>query len=117
MSERVEAMERPETRYARCGDVHIAYQVVGDGPINVLFAMGIPLSIDSLWDAPPAVRFFRRLASFARIILFDRRGVGLSDPITASAPPTLEQWMEDALTVLDDARCDRVALLGSDIHG
>ncbi len=110
-------MQAAETQYVECGDVYIAYQVVGDGPVDLLVAIGVPLSIDSLWDAPPAVRFLERLGSFARVILFDRRGIGLSDPTSAASPPTLEQWMEDALAILDEIGSDHVAVLGSDIHG
>jgi pimeloyl-ACP methyl ester carboxylesterase/DNA-binding CsgD family transcriptional regulator len=110
-------VDAPEIRYARSGDTHIAYQVVGDGPVDVLFAMGVPLSVDSLWDATPPARFLRGLTTFARVILFDRRGVGLSDPVAAGSPPTLEQWMADALAVLDELECTDVALLGTEVHG
>ncbi len=110
-------MTLPEIRYARAGGAHVAYEIEGDGPINVLLAIGIPVSIDALWDAPAPTSFLRRLAAFSRVLLFDRRGVGLSDPVTAESPPTLEQWMEDALAVLDDAGVDRAAVLGTDSIG
>ena len=106
----------PETRYARSGDAYIAYQVFGDGP-DLLLSMGIPISMDAWWDAPQPSRFLKRLASFSRVLILDRRGTGLSDPISPSAPPTLEQHMEDAIAVLDDAGSERAAVLGSDLIG
>lgn len=93
--------ETPETRYAQSGNVNIAYQILGSGPENLLLIGGNHISIDSMDEEPPFARFHRRLASFSRVIRFDRRGVGLSDPIAPSDPPTLEQLVEDALAVLD----------------
>jgi class 3 adenylate cyclase len=107
----------PETRYASSGDVSIAYQVVGDAPVDLLLAMGIPHSMDAFWDLEPARRFLARLATFSRLILFDRRGVGLSDPATSGDPPTLEQWMGDAIAVLDACGSKRSAVLGCDVIG
>jgi class 3 adenylate cyclase len=106
----------PETRYARNGDVHLAYQAFGDGP-DLLVCMGVPISMDAWWDAPQPSRFLRRLASFSRVLIFDRRGRGLSDPISPPTPTTLEQHVEDALAVLNDAGSQRAAVLGSDIIG
>ena len=106
----------PVTRYAKAGDAHIAYQVFGDGP-DLLLAMGIPISMDAWWDAPQPSRFLHRLASFSRVLILDRRGTGLSDPISPTAPPTLEQHIEDAIAVLDDAGLERAAVLGSDVIG
>lgn len=89
------------TRYARNGDVHIAYQVEGDGPIDLLaFSFGT-LPMDAVADEPSLDRFHQRLASFTRLIRFDLRGVGLSDPHAPGSAPTLEQWMSDARSVLD----------------
>jgi pimeloyl-ACP methyl ester carboxylesterase len=79
--------EVPETRFARNGDAHIAYQVFGDGA-DLLLSIGIPVSIDAWWDAPQPSRFLRRLASFSRVLILDRRGCGLSDPISPSEPFT-----------------------------
>jgi pimeloyl-ACP methyl ester carboxylesterase/DNA-binding CsgD family transcriptional regulator len=99
-----------ETRYARSGDVHIAYQVVGDGPLDLVFVMGWVSSIDWYWAEPRVARFFRRLASFSRLILFDKRGTGLSDRVAEL--PTLEQRMDDVRAVMDAANCERAALFG-----
>src|ERR1700675_1679535 len=72
---------RPETRYARSGDVHLAYQTVGDGPIDVLFIDQWWSNVDTQWDVPPLARMLERVASFSRLILLDKRGTGLSDPV------------------------------------
>lgn len=93
----------PETRYARSGDASIAFQVMGTGPQDLLLVLANHISIDSMDDEPSLARFHRRLASFCRIIRFDRRGVGLSDPVLPSDPPTVEQLVEDAVAVLDAA--------------
>jgi class 3 adenylate cyclase len=91
----------PQTRYARSGDVSVAYQVLGDAPHEVVMSFGPAGAIEHLWDLPLAVRFYDRLSSFARVLLFDRRGTGASDPVPG--PPTLEQQAEDMLTVMDAA--------------
>ena len=103
-------MLQPKTSYARNGDVNIAYQVVGDGPLDLLFLPAFVSHLDLYWAAPDTAAFFRRLASFSRLILFDKRGTGLSDP--ASRAVTLEERMEDARAVLDDAGSERTALFG-----
>ncbi len=99
-----------ETRYAKSGDVHIAYQVVGHGPLDLVFVMGWVSSIDWFWAEPRVARFLRRLASFSRLILFDKRGTGLSDRVAEL--PTLEQRMDDVRAVMDAANCGRAALFG-----
>ncbi len=104
----------PETRYARSGDAYIAYQVLGEGPPDVLYLSSGTISIDSIDDEPGFARFHRDLASFSRLIRMDLRGVGLSDPIDPSVPPTLERWVGDAVAVLDDAGSPRAALCGAD---
>jgi class 3 adenylate cyclase len=105
--------DQPETRYARSGDVHIAYQLLGTGPPDVLlFSFGV-LPIDAVAEEPGLDRFHRRLASFGRLIRFDPRGVGLSDPVAPASPPTLEQWMADAVAVLDAAGSERAAVLST----
>jgi class 3 adenylate cyclase len=91
------------TRYAKNGDVHLAYQVLGAGPIDLLLLEGNFIPTDA-WDEQPLLAHaIRRLASFSRIIRLDRRGIGCSDPITVTTPPTLDQWMDDTLAVLDAA--------------
>ena len=103
-------MHPPRTRYARSGDASIAYQVLGDGPLGLVFVPGWISHLDLTWEAPAQVRFFERLAAFSRLILFDKRGTGLSDP-TATVP-TLEQRMEDVRAVLDAVGVGRAALFG-----
>ncbi len=100
----------PQTRYAQSGDVSIAYQVVGDGPIDLVFVMGWVSHLDYFWAEPSFARFLRRLASFSRLILFDKRGTGLSDRV--GALPTLEQRMDDVRAVLDAVGSRQAALLG-----
>ncbi len=104
-------MDSPRTRYARSGRYYIAYQVAGDGP-DLLYIPGWVSQIDLYWDEPSVARFFRRLASFSRLILFEQRGNGLSDPVDASAVPTLEERMDDLVAVLDAVGSDRAAVLG-----
>ena len=110
-------MKAPETRYVMSGSASIAYQAVGEGPPELILVMGIPHSMDAFWDIEPGHRFLDRLASFSRLVLFDRRGVGLSDPVMAAEAPTLEQWMGDALAVLDEVGSERAVVLGCDVIG
>jgi class 3 adenylate cyclase len=100
----------PETRYARNGDVHIAYQVSGDGPFDVLMVPGFVSNVELVWDMPFGGPTLRHLGSFARVISFDKRGTGLSD--RAVGVPTLEQRMDDVRAVLDAAGAERAALFG-----
>ena len=94
----------PKTRYARTADgVHIAYQVHGDGPIDLLIALGWTTNIEALWEEPSMARFLNRLASSSRLILFDKRGVGLSDRVPESQLPSLETRMDDLRAVMDAA--------------
>jgi pimeloyl-ACP methyl ester carboxylesterase len=104
------SLKKPETRYALSGDVSIAYQVVGNGPIDLVFVPGWISHLDHYWDEPRIARFFGRLASFTRLIRFDKRGTGLSD--RAVAIPTLEQRMDDVRAVMDAAGSQRAAILG-----
>ena len=99
-----------ETKYAKSEGVHVAYQVTGDGPLDLLLVPDGIIPIEAMTEEPSFARFLERLGSFSRLIRFDRRGIGLSDPV--SAPPTLEQWMEDARAVLDAVGSERAALLG-----
>lgn len=106
------ALTRPPIHYAQSGDVNIAYQVIGEGPLDLVFVMGWVSHLDYFWAEPSFARFLRRLASFARVILFDKRGTGLSDRVPLSDLPTLEQRMDDVRAVLDAAGSKRAALLG-----
>jgi pimeloyl-ACP methyl ester carboxylesterase len=105
-------MERPETRYARSGDLNIAYQVFGDGPLDLLYVPGWISNIGLMWDEPGQARMLDRLASFSRLILFDKRGTGLSDSVPLDRLPTLEQRMDDVRAVLEAAGSERAALFG-----
>ncbi len=98
----------PETRYTRSGELYIAYQVVGDGPIDLIWIPGWISNIDHYWAEPSVARYFERLASFSRLILFDRRGTGLSDPLTRA--PTLEEQMDDVVAVMDAAGSEKATL-------
>ena len=81
VSSRARAVTASPIRYAENGDIHIAYQVVGDGPLDLVCVMGAMTNLNVLWDDPDYRRFFQRLASFSRLILFDKRGMGLSDRV------------------------------------
>ncbi len=94
------AGEAPDTRYARSGDLHIAYQIVGEGPIDLLFFSEWWFNIDVQWEDILLSRCLRRLASFSRLILFDTRGFGLSDPLPHHRMPSLEETMADVLAVV-----------------
>lgn len=98
----------PVTRYARSGDLHIAYQVVGEGPFDLLYVPSWISQVEHYWEEPLIARYFGRLASFSRLIMFDRRGSGLSDPLPRA--PTLEEQMDDVIAVLDAAGSERAAL-------
>jgi pimeloyl-ACP methyl ester carboxylesterase len=100
------------TRYARSGEVNIAYQVVGEGPLDLVFVSGWVSNLDVMWEEPSFARFLRRLASFSRLILFDKRGTGLSDRVPEADLPTLEARMDDVRAVLDAVGAERAALLG-----
>src|SRR4030095_886757 len=89
----------PETRYAKSGDVNIAYQVLASGSLDLIYVMGWVSNIEYFWQEPSMNRFLRRLASFSRLILFDKRGTGLSDKLVNL--PTLEQRMDDVRAVMD----------------
>src|SRR6185503_10253342 len=95
----------PETMYARSGDVNIAYQVIGDAPLDLVFVMGWVSHLEYFWREPSFARFLMRLASFSRLILFDKRGTGLSDRVPINELPTLEQRM-------DAVGSERAALCG-----
>ena len=106
-------MDIPETRYAKAADgVHIAYQVVGDGPIDILFVLGWVTHLERMWTEPRFARFYTRLASFSRVMLFDKRGVGLSDRVSEDRLPSLEVRMDDARAVMDAVGSERAVVLG-----
>jgi class 3 adenylate cyclase len=103
-------MEPPETRYATSGDVNIAYQVVGEGPLDLVFIPSLTHHLELVWENPPQARFFERLASMGRLLLFDKRGTGMSDRFVGA--PTLETRMDDIRAVMDASGSERAALIG-----
>src|SRR5215813_1114099 len=104
---------KPKTQYATStGGVNIAYQVIGEGPLDLVFVMGWVSHLEYSWQEPSFARFLTRLASFSRLILFDKRGTGLSDAVPLSELPTLEQRMTDVQAVMDAVGSERAALLG-----
>ena len=102
----------PETRFARNGDVHIAYQAVGSGPLDLLLCDTWVHHVEAVWDFPDFARFLRRLSSFGRLIHFDRRGTGLSDPVPLHELPDPATQVEDAVAVLDAAESSEAAVVG-----
>lgn len=102
----------PATRYVRTPGGHVAYQVFGDGPHTILFIPNWVNNLDVMWDAPGLPAYMGRLSSFARVVCFDKRGTGVSDPVPLDSPPTLERWMDDAVAALDAAGIDEVAVIG-----
>jgi class 3 adenylate cyclase len=106
-------MDAPETRYVAVGDADVAYQVLGEGPLDLLFCYGLGSHIEFNWQVPTIAEFYDRLASFSRLIIFDRRGTGASDGVPRSAVPTLEEWTEDMAAVLDAAGSARTAILAT----
>lgn len=100
----------PETRYAKSGDVHLAFQVFGEGEHDLVHVAGFLSHVELLWESPVFARYFEGLGSFCRVILFDKRGMGLSDPV--SDVPTLEQRMDDLAAVMDAAGSERAVLHG-----
>src|SRR5437667_11271711 len=106
-------MHDVETRYATSNDGHVAYQVVGSGPRDLVFVPNWGSNVEVMWEEPSLARFLRRLATFSRLLCFDKRGTGVSDPVPLAALPTLEEWMDDVRGVMDAADSKRAALLGS----
>ncbi len=106
------SVEIPQTQYARSGDVNIAYQVLGEGPIDLVFVMGWVSHLEYCWSDPSFASFLRRLAGFSRLILFDKRGTGLSDRVPVDGLPALEQRMDDVRAVMDAAGSARAVLCG-----
>src|SRR5438046_9294452 len=99
-----------EVRYARSGDVNIAYRVAGGGPFDVVFVPGTTSHVEVAWDVPFLRALFERIASFARLIVFDKRGTGMSDAVPADSP--LEVRMDDVRAVMDAVGSQRAAVIG-----
>jgi pimeloyl-ACP methyl ester carboxylesterase len=104
--------EAPETRYTTAGGLRVAYEVTGTGPPDLVFVPDWLNNVELAWDLPGAARYLERLASFSRLIVFDKRGTGLSDPVPLDALPTLEDWMDDVRAVSDAVGVERPALMG-----
>jgi class 3 adenylate cyclase len=102
----------PETRYAKSGDVHIAYQTLGGGPLDVLVVQGFTSHLEHTWEEPRQAALYRRLAAFARLVVLDKRGTGLSDRVPHPELPSLEQRMDDVRAVLDAVGSERAAIVG-----
>ena len=105
-------MSTVKTRYAKSGDVHIAYQVVGEGPVDLVLVQGWVWNVELFWEDPPWSAFCERLASFSRLILFDKRGTGLSDRVSVREMPTLEERMDDVRAVMDAVGSESAFVLG-----
>lgn len=105
-------MYYPDTLYARSKDGSVAYQVVGDGPQDLVVIPSWLNNIDAMWEEPSLAHFLRRLATFSRLLCFDKRGAGASDTVSLAELPTLEQWSDDVRTVMNAAASKRAALLG-----
>ncbi len=106
---------KPETQYARnAEDQYIAYQVCGNGEFDIIFIPDWCTNLEVMWEEPTLERYLNRLASMARLICFDKRGTGVSDPVPLGAVPTFEEWMDDVGFVLDAAGSERAAVIG---HG
>ena len=103
-------MQKPETRYARSGPVSIAYQLLGDGVVDLVLVPGFVSHVEVAWEEPRLARFLARLASFSRLIVFDKRGTGMSDPVLS--PPSMDQRMDDITAVMDAAGSARAAIFG-----
>jgi class 3 adenylate cyclase len=106
-------VEAPQTKFARVGEDRIAYQVFGDGPVDLLWVIGTFETIDGRWEWPPYAHFLRRVGSFCRVITFDRRGSGASDRVSRGGLPIWEDWADDVRAVLDAAGSERAAVFGS----
>jgi pimeloyl-ACP methyl ester carboxylesterase len=101
---------QPQTRYAKSGDIYIAYQIFGDGPLNIVWAPPAFTNVEHWWDEPDVTRWLLRLASYARVVMFDKRGTGLSDRVADL--PGLDHRIDDLRTVMDAVGMEQAALLG-----
>jgi class 3 adenylate cyclase len=104
-------MVNPETHYARVDGLYLAYQTLGEGAIDLVLADQWTSHQEAQWDVPPVAELRRRLAKIGRLILFDKRGVGMSDPVPIRSLPSIEAWIDDVRAVMDAARSDRAALI------
>ena len=104
--------EVPETRFASFGEGRIAYQVLGDGPVDLVLCPSSGECIDLAWDWSPYAEFLRRLASVSRLVMFDRRGRGASDPVSGETLPSWELWAAEVRAVLDTVGSERAVVLG-----
>ena len=102
----------PETQYAVNGDLNIAFQVIGEGPRDLVYVPGWVSNIEVMWEDPGLARFLRRLASFSRLITFDKQGTGLSDPVPLHQLPDLERRMDDLRAVMNEVGSERATLFG-----
>jgi len=107
----------PDTRYARSGGLNIAYQVVGEGPFDLVWVPPWVSHVEEAWEEPATARFLTRLASFSRLIVFDKRGTGMSDRVPEDRLPTLEERMDDMRAVMDAAGSERAAVFGASEGG
>jgi class 3 adenylate cyclase len=105
-------MMQPRTQYVKGPEGHVAYQVFGRGPREIVFVPDHPNNIEIMWEEPALSRFLERLATMGRVICFDKRGTGISDPVPLGAIPTIERWMDDITTVIDEVGCKRVVVFG-----
>jgi class 3 adenylate cyclase len=103
----------PETQYARLGSLHLAYQVLGEGPPDILLLDQWFSHMDAQWDVPPLAEFRERLASFGRVLLFDKRGSGLSDPVPTSSLPTIDEYMADIPAVMDAVGSEQAVVIAN----
>lgn len=103
--------DRPETRYADTGEGQVAYQQFGSGPPDLVYITSLESHAEMIWDHPIPAHFFERLASFSRVLYFDIRGAGASDPVPLGKPPTPENWTDDARVVMDAAGVDQAAIV------
>ena len=106
-------MIAPDTQYTKVDGSWIGYQIVGEGPIDLVYMTGVASNIETMWDFPDFARALERMASYSRLILFDPRGAGISDPIRSDEAPTWELLAQDARAVLEAAKSERTAILGS----
>jgi class 3 adenylate cyclase len=105
---------QPRTQYVKGPEGHVAYQVFGAGSHDTVFVPDHPNNIEIMWEDPALSRFLERLATMGRVICFDKRGTGISDPVPLGAIPTIERWMDDITTVIDEVGCKRIVVFG---HG
>ena len=108
------AKMQPRTQYVKGPEGHVAYQVLGSGSRDIVFVPDHPNNIEIMWENPALSRFLERLATMGRVICFDKRGTGISDPVPLGAIPTIERWMDDVTTVIDEVGCKRIVVFG---HG